>query len=61
MMGWSEYTYVAEMSISTSRFANVWSQMKQIGVIFTHLKLCVAITRHDFKWVKKKYFERNQF
>ena len=29
-----------------------WSQIKQISVIFTHLKLWVAVARHNFKWVK---------
>ena len=28
------------------------SQIKQISVIFTHLKLWVAVARHNFKWVK---------
>ena len=36
------------------RFANAWSRLKQIGVIFTYLKLCVAVVRHkvDFNLVK---------
>ena len=34
------------------RFANDWSKIIQIWVIFTHLKLWVAIARHNFKWVK---------
>ena len=25
----------------------------KLKVIFTHLKLCVAVARHNFKWVKK--------
>ena len=24
----------------------------EMGVIFTHLKLWVAVARHNFKWVK---------
>ena len=32
-----------------SRFANVWSQIKQIWVIFTHLNLFVVVARHRFK------------
>ena len=35
-----------------SRFANVWSQLEQIWVIFTHLKLWIAVARHNFKRVK---------
>ena len=27
------------MNVYTSRFANVWSRIKQIRVIFTHFKL----------------------
>ena len=30
------------------------SQIQQIWVIFTHLKLWVAIARHNFKWMKNK-------
>ena len=41
-----------EMSGITSTFLNVLSQIKQISVIFTHLKLWIAIARHNFKWVK---------
>ena len=40
------------MSVQISRFANVWSQIKQIQVIFTDLKLWVAVARHNFKWLK---------
>ena len=40
------------MGLRTSRFANTWFQIKQMGVIFTHLKLGVAVARHFFKWVK---------
>ena len=32
--------------------SNVGSQIKQIGVIFIHLKLWVAVARHNFKWAK---------
>ena len=28
------------------------AQIKQIWVIFSHLKLCVAVARHDFRWVE---------
>ena len=41
-----------KMRFWTSRFSNVWSQIKQIRVISTHLKLWVAVERHNFKWVK---------
>ena len=30
---------------------DVWSQIKQM-LIYTHLKLWVAVARHNFKWVK---------
>ena len=30
------------MCVQISTFANVWSQIKQIWIIFTHLKLCVS-------------------
>ena len=33
------------------RLVNTWSQIKQKGVIFTHLKLWVAVASHNFKWV----------
>ena len=33
-------------------FANIWSHVKQMSVIFTHLKLWVAVARHNFKCVK---------
>ena len=38
--------------VQTSISANVWSEIKQIGVIFTHLKLLVAVARHNFKGVE---------
>ena len=35
------------------RFENIiWSQIKQIWVIFTHLKLWVAVASHNVKWVE---------
>ena len=33
----------------------VSSQIKQIWAIFTHLKLWVAVARHNFKLVKIKF------
>ena len=39
-----------------SKIANVWSQIKQINVIFTHLKLCLATATHSFKWVNMYLF-----
>ena len=41
-----------EMCVETSRFANVWSQIKQICQNYTHMKLWFAVVRHNFKWVK---------
>ena len=41
-----------EMYVYTSRFANICAQIKQIWVIFSHLKLWVAVARHNFKWLK---------
>ena len=41
-----------EMSAWTWMSANVWFQIKQIWVIFTHLKLWVAVARNHFKWMK---------
>ena len=38
-----------KMSVKTSRFANVWSHIKQIVVIDIHLKLWNAVTRHIIK------------
>ena len=39
-----------EMCAQTSTFANVWSKIKQIWIIFIHLKsLWVAVARHNFK------------
>ena len=32
--------------------SKVWAQIKQIELIFTHLKLWVAVARHNLKWVK---------
>ena len=45
------------MCVRTLIFANVWPQIKQIWVIFTHLKLLIAAARHNFKWVKIKLFD----
>ena len=42
-----------KMSVQTSQFANVWSQIKQIRVIFTQLKLWVAVARHNFSKLTK--------
>ena len=39
------------MRVKKSRFANVWSESKQILAIFTHFKLA-AVARQSFKWVK---------
>ena len=41
-----------DMSVWTSKFENVCSQIKQMRVIFTHFKLWVAVARYNFKWVK---------
>ena len=38
-----------EMCVYTSKLANFWSQIKQICIIFTYLKLWVAVARHNFK------------
>ena len=46
------------MSVSTSIFTNVCSQIKQIWIIYTHLKLWVAVASRNFKWVKI-IFERS--
>ena len=32
-------------------------KIKQIRVIFTHLKLWAAVARHNFKWVKNQLFK----
>ena len=32
--------------------ANAWFEIKQMRLIFTNLKLWVAVARHNFKWVK---------
>ena len=39
------------MFAKTLRIANVWSQIKQI-VIFNHMRLWIALTRHNLKWVE---------
>ena len=44
-----------ETSIETSKFANVCYQIEEISVIFTHLKLWIAVARHNFMWVKIEY------
>ena len=36
----------------TSRFVNVWSQIKQICVIFAHWKLWVTLANQNFQWVE---------
>ena len=41
-----------EMSVYTSIFANGCRQIKNISVIFNHLKLWIAVARHNFKWLK---------
>ena len=41
---------VIKMCVLTSRFANVLCQIRQTGVIFTHLKLWVAVARHNFRF-----------
>ena len=33
-------------------FTNAWSQINQIGLIVNHLKLWIAVAKHNFKWVK---------
>ena len=40
------------MSVQTPILENLWSQIKHMWVISTHLKLCFAIERHSFKWLK---------
>ena len=37
---------------STSRFVNVWSQIKHISVIFNHFRLWIAVARHNLKRLK---------
>ena len=41
-----------ESGLLEIKFVKVWSQIKQIWVIFAHLKLWVAVARHNFKWVE---------
>ena len=41
-----------EMCYETSRLAHIGPETKQIWVISIHLKLWVAVARHNFKWVK---------
>ena len=41
-----------EMCVLTTRLANAWSQIEQIWIISTHLKLCLATATHNFKWVE---------
>ena len=38
-----------EIGGKTSRFGNIWHQIQQIRVIFTHLKLWVALASHNFR------------
>ena len=38
-----------EMGAHTSILANVVCQIKQVGVIFTHLELWFAVARHNFQ------------
>ena len=38
--------------LHTIPFENSWPSFCQIWIIFTHLKLCIASARHNFKWVK---------
>ena len=40
------------MGVETSRFANICAQIEQIRVIFTHLRLWIAVAGHNLKWVK---------
>ena len=35
-----------------SRFANVWSQIKQLCVMFNYLNLWISVARHNIKWPK---------
>ena len=46
----------------TSRFTNIWSQIKQISVVVSHLMLWVAVARHNFRWVKNQiiYFSASR-
>ena len=44
--------FVNKMCVLTSRIENICAYFKQIWVIFNHLKLWVAVARHDFKTVK---------
>ena len=31
---------------------NIWTQTNYVWGIFTHLQLCVAVARHNRKWLK---------
>ena len=46
------------MWVETSTFENVRSQMKQIWVNLTYLRLCVAVASHNFKWMKFVFVQR---
>ena len=46
-------TTTVGFNIFKSRLANVWSQIKQISVIFTHLKLLFTAVRHNFELLNK--------
>ena len=41
-------------------FVNVWSQIKQIGVILSYLNLWIAAATHNLKWVKIKIKQAEQ-
>ena len=40
------------MTVKTSRFVNILTQIRQIGEIYNHLRLWIAVARHNLKWLK---------
>ena len=56
VIGWQEKSRKPRSFFNfLNSFANVWSQTKLRWVIFAHLKLWIAVARHNFKWVKIRY------
>ena len=46
------------MTVWTYIFVNAWSQIEQKRVIFNHLKLWIAVARHNLKWLKINWLSR---
>ena len=44
--------FTVKYALNLETLVYIGNYISQIAYIFSHLKLCVAVARHNFKWLK---------